>query len=248
MLELKGPHVRKKRWIPGPRNRSWVVTIVSVLLLCLMIAWQIPSFFFKNSYKDDVLLAESIFAKWKASPEKIELFESLHDLLQKRPKLQRRYEGLIAQVIIQSRQSKILEPISKMGFQQLQEDTSLYVLYGEASMLIHQKSLSQALEISKRLEKSISIDLDELGENQGLSTINLLYGFNLIRIALLQKDLGRAQDELQTWQNVESFLHWGKNQLSHGQASLTEIIIDNFRDKQVYLPDFIRARKQALSR
>jgi len=230
------------------KNKNLLYGLFVVGILSFLILFQIPSLFFKNSHNSDAVQAEIAFARWKASPENPELFNELHALLQKHPDLQRKFEGLIAQVFIHSKQPKMALPFANMALKRLNEGAPFYARYAEASLLIAQGAHSDALKLAKELKESMNQAGLLSGDIENPAMDSLLYGFNLIRIAFLHKNLGQPKEELITWEEVEKYLDWGKDQPSNAQTKLTEMILDNFREKQIVLPDFIQSRKSILKK
>lgn len=127
--------------------------------------------------------------------------EEIQATMVEEPELQTKYDPPLAQKLISIEQVNPALPLakstlSKQNFEQL----PYYRDFAEITLLIETHRYDEALETSQKL-------LSDLDSNQELAFTHpekqtfgpLLYAYNLIRIAMLQKKLGQFEGEQNTW-------------------------------------------------
>lgn len=177
--------------------------------------------------------AEGAFAEWEASPKDERLYKSMKEAIQSVPELQKKYEGSIAQKLLDTDRLNEALVIANRSLNRVKEEVPFHAIYAETSLLIEQGEFQQALQNAVALKEEMGSSY--LKEQKGGS---LLYVYNLLRIACLQQELKNRPGEKAAWEELESFLQTG-NRLAH-------TLLDNFSEKQVNLTQYIAERKKAL--
>lgn len=230
-------------WIKKVRKSNFVISgFIIITLLVGVILYQTKPLFYEP-YQSHVRLAESKFFEWKKNPSNLEIFNELNELLEKDDLLMRRYEGQIAQILIDSQHTKEVFPFAKLVIKRLKQDAPYYSMYSEATFEIgqglYEDALNHALGLKEELEISFSDRLED-----DLSMGAILYGFNLIRIAFLHKTLYQAEQEILAWKNIQSFFGWNNVSSLPYRASMKvyNIILENYREKNIDLFSYVSTR------
>lgn len=224
------------------RHRLFIVILCTISLLCALIVYQILPLF-HEPYQSNLRLAETKFFEWKKDPANLELFNDLNCLLEKDPRLLRRYDGQVAQVLIESQQSNEVLPYARIAIERLKIDAPYYSLYSTATYQINQGKFHEALQNAMNLKEELEISFTDR-KNEDLSMGAVLYAFNLIRIAFLNKTLNQKEFEILAWKNVQSFFGWTEVPcLSYrASAKIHNIVLENYREKNIDLKAYIFSR------
>lgn len=152
----------------------------------------------KEYYRAETLFKEFQKTDLTADPAAvISFFDPLNAILQSHPELKPKYEGSLAQTFLIMNQLPQAELFSKDIFKRTQSDSlQLYENYSQNSLTIAQGNLDQALKEATLLKTA-------LAQNQEASH-SLLYLLNLIRLGLLNEQLGLKQEELKVWDELQN--------------------------------------------
>ena len=188
--------------------------------------------FSKGSSYLDFKKTEEAFLKWEAAPGDLKLFDELSTALKKTGSLGQRYQGAIAQKLIEANQFEKALPYAARSIAFLEKEFPLYASFSETTVLIEKGAYQEALERSIRLKEQIE-------KEDGV-----LYAHNLLRIAILQRELQNGPGETSAWRDFEDFLGW-----SGGPAEneLSVAMLQSYRDKEVGLIQYIAERKAILA-
>ncbi|MEC7839246.1 MAG: hypothetical protein VX777_04310 [Chlamydiota bacterium] len=180
---------------------------------------------------------------------------NLEEVLKRRPELNAKYDALIAQELLVKDKPLTAMPFAERTLSRTsQENLSLYQEFANATLLIATEKYSEALELSNKLKAQI--ESTRKSESSKLPTENTLtatgsvgetlYVYNLIRIPLLEKQLGNRVSELSSWEFLNGYLY--QNQESQSpELRETRIIFDNlFSEGSVSLKNFIEHRIQEI--
>ena len=148
----------------------------------------------------------------------------LEKILKKRPNLKATMEPVIVQHMIdQKRIGEAKGYLKRSSTNQINE-TPFHKQFSHTSFVISEGDLVLALTEAKSLQQ-------ELSEGK----LHLLKAFNLLRIALLEKEVGTKKGELATWLQVEAL-----------DETLLSSLQEVFHVREVTLKDFIKHRKSVL--
>lgn len=158
------------------------------------------------------------FQKPSASGDSINQGEALAKLtqtLQQQPSLQAKYDGLIAQTLIERNEVAEALPFAESTFLRIGKDNlPFYIDYSEITLLIGQNHYDEAIKRSSALkEKMLKILSNEKASSSQLvdqstkesSFGEFLYAFNLLRIAFLQGYAGTPDQEIKSWQEWKEY-------------------------------------------
>ena len=190
---------------------------------------------------EDAIRAKKAFENWKKAPLDVNLRTEMSKSLKKIPGLERAKESEIAQIMVSAGQVDFADLLAKQAIGRLRKESPLHASYAEASLDIEKGEFQKALEASVALKAQIERNLEAKalkGKNlQGGST---LYGLNLLRIALLQKQVGNAPGELSAWEEVKGLLDM------HEDSIVAQLLEANIGKKDFSLADFISQRERFL--
>lgn len=114
------------------------------------------------------------------------------------PELHAKYDGPLAQTLIIEEQMPKALPLAQATFKRTANDSiNLYQDYAASSLLIGEGKYQEALQQSKLLK-------DKLNQQPADTLDKTLYFFNLIRLAVLNQQLGLEQEEKQAWNEVQN--------------------------------------------
>jgi hypothetical protein len=115
-------------------------------------------------------------------------------------------------------------------------------------MLMTQKKYTEALAQAKELKTKLDSDA-RFWDNryQVVKHGDILYGYNLLRIAFLEQLCGNLEGELQAWNELKKHVGWAP---STGERKLDpqscELLCQNFQKNSISLQDFIEHREHLL--
>jgi hypothetical protein len=144
--------------------------------------------------------ARATFEQWKKTPRDELLTKEMQRALEKAPGLRRALEAEIVQVLLSDGSAQGDDSMAAQCIERLQEDSPLHAQFAQASLLIEQKEFQKALEISVTLKERLESMVEQSG----------LYGWNLLRLAFLHKQLQNPSGELAAWEEVKTFMQKGE--------------------------------------
>jgi hypothetical protein len=171
-------------------KRSWFFALLTAVVVGFAL------FKFTGRFKKDTavnyIAAVTTFSKWKKEGNGADL-SKLKELMNKQPELRSRFEASIGQhLLIKGQREEAASFISSV-LKRTRETLSVYRRFAEISLLVHREELAHALEESKKLQQLLA--------NQ--RELELLEAYNLLRIAVLEQEIGSSQEELQTWNKLK---------------------------------------------
>lgn len=190
-------------------------------LLAGVLGITVAAVFMIQSARQPIFFAqvEEKVEKWNHSPE--ESYEEMKKLV-KKGGLENRYGVQIAQQLVNRGEILEASPWASAPLEALQKEAPFHAAFGETSLLIEQGMVQEALERSVRLKEE-------------MAKKTLLYAYNLLRIAFLQKELGNGPGEKVAWEELEAFL---------AESPDGKLLYANFKTKGVDLTHYIAERKR----
>lgn len=161
------------------------------------------------------------------------------------PSLQSKYDGLIAQLLLNQNQAKEALPFVKRTLARTGKDhLPFYADYANATLLISQENYSEALKEAQHLKQQMISQAKEKGGEKEFG--DTLYLFNLLRIAMLHQQLNHHDEELAAWQEFKQSAIESQSQNYFVQSDLFEQFSDKLKDGQASLLNYIEAREKLL--
>lgn len=153
---------------------------------------------------------------------------ALSTILVRHPELQAKYDGLIAQTLIDRGMTQEALPFANRALTRTQtENAPFYSVYAQNTLLIGQSRYDEALLQSRNLQTELE------NSSQTGKTLKI---FNLLRIGMLQEKLNLHADELQTWDQLKKAV---------SQEDVSSLLAP-FQEGKVSLMDYLQAREAFL--
>ncbi|MDR2539106.1 MAG: hypothetical protein LBC45_00530 [Chlamydiales bacterium] len=190
--------------------------------------------------------ANAMYAKWR-DPQ---TFHKLEKLVSSHPELQTQFGGLIAQRLLGIGETKKATTYMIKALERAQGLVSpYYTRFSETTLLIADDQLVVALEEAKQLKSDLEKDafLWEHMDSQKRSG-GLLYAYNLMRIAALERELGSKEGEKAAWEEILRNAGWSKAEepAKTYDPKAYATLARNFQSGSFSLLDYIKQRKKEL--
>ncbi len=220
------------------KNLFFVLSII--LLLALAIAYQADPFFNKHDSKECMAAQRAYdnLCGLDNNPDK------LNRILNRKNFLRPKYEGLLAQNFLTKGNLALAQSFAGRTFVRMEAELPFHMSYSKNSLLIADGRFDEALSSAKELKSAMAKDM-QLWDN--ITTGGpLLYLYNLLRIAILEKTVKNEGSELFAWQEIENFLQYAEKKPF--LAKITKVFSRTFfEDNKVKIQDYIESRKSFLS-
>lgn len=251
MMESKDPlpfgkaALAKIFFLDRPLNFSKIaIYACSGVFVAMLAIYQVSALTKKSSTA--YLQANAMYAKWQ-DPQ---VFHQLEKLVSLHPELQGKFGGLIAQRLLSIGETKKATTYMTKALERAQGLISpYYTHFSETTLLIAEDKLVTALEESKQLKSDLEKDLSlwEQRESQQRSG-GLLYAYNLIRIAALERELGSKEGEKAAWEELMCNAGWSPVAVPAKtyDPKAYETLARNFQSGSFSLLDYIKQRKKEL--
>jgi hypothetical protein len=195
---------------------------IVILLISLVLIYRVTSSSKANAEKD-YLTAETEYSYLKESKGDL---QKLQDVVNRHAELHPKYDGIFVRSFL--RQGKLTEAkeFANIALTRVSDNLpEFFEKYSKTSLLIYEKKHKEALEQAKELASEIN------------NNDSSLYIYNLLRIAILEQELGSKSGEQEAWKIL-------KEQLK--KTSL-ETVQQNFQDQGTTLFNYIQAREEQLA-
>lgn len=205
----------------------WVLTIAFIpfSFLCFYVSKK------TGSSWQDYLQAYYNYQKWSENPavEKEE-FNKLVSLTKSHPALHEKYGSLIAEKCIALNQAALAGSFTEASLNQIKTQIPFHHLFSKTSILIadgkYEAALGEALTLKNKIET----------ENV-TKQYSVLFLFNLVRIASLERCLNQHQEEVKA---LESIRTWLRSECCTPEAKLA--LSNAFSESKLSFLDYIEHR------
>ena len=196
---------------------------------------------------EDSNQAKKTFELWKKNPLDQRLKAEMLEGLRKIAGLERAKEAEIVQTLLSAGEIEPEGRLAKQCIERLRKISPFHASYAETSLNIEKKEFQKALEASVALKELMEKDgkakIVKVRSLQGGST---LYASNLLRIALLQKQVGNLPGELSAWEELKALLDMQEDSVA---AQLLEANFGaSFGKNSLSLSNFISQRERSIVR
>lgn len=160
----------------------------------------------------------------------------LKAMIDQHPQLHAKYDGRVAQILINRGELAEAMPFAQSAIARTHAiNEPFYSDYAQTTLLIMQGQYDQALANARAMQAKM-IEQRKQVEPEQLEFGDTLYALNLLRLGILQQQLGLGDEELKTWQEWKSL----------SQAKMLYLQQGLFADGRVSLIDYINARESQL--
>jgi hypothetical protein len=195
-------YIKLAKWCMD-RSKYFTYGLMTLVLLMVLSMRALPILKKKNA--KDYFLAKASFENWKNAKTNSDELKELLRITKKHMHLTPSFEASIAQELIANDKVEEAKYFASFSIKRLEKNLPLHAIFAKGSILIANDKYKEALKGALLLKKQIK-------ENAKAKDYDLLYGYNLLRIAVLQKSLDKKSQELISWQEFEKYLKTQKNE------------------------------------
>ncbi len=201
--------------------------------------------------KSDYLEVQNAFTAWiSQEAQDHALLKNLEKPLSRHPELQAKFGTQIAQRLLSLGEVNKANLYAKAALVRTQDLTSpYYSRFTRNTLMISEGKYLQALEEAKQLKLDLEKD-DPFWEKRDkfIRSGTILYAYNLVRIAALERQAGSKAGELTAWDELVRNAGWEDHpaNLKTYDPDAYALLEQNFTQGDVSLRDFIDQRKKEL--
>lgn len=225
------------QWIE--KNGKTLLIALLGLIAALFIIYRMSSN--SNAKADaDYNDAAQQYAIYQKSDDK-EALDKLQAILARRPELHPKYDGLIAQLLINRSQPQLAEPYANSIFKRVSTDhVPHYEEFAAITLVISKGDFESALQQSKELKQKLLKDATTSQQTRSFG--DMLFAYNLLRIAMLEQKVGTPEGERAAWSEWKSYANASTNSASIKAASF--YTLDSlFGEGSLSLNNYIKTRE-----
>ncbi len=222
-----------------------VIGCISVVVLLMganrFLGWA------KGNSQLDYVTAEAVCSNWEGTKDAL---AKLEKLMRKHPELHQKYDSVIAQKLLASSQSGLGSSYASATLKRIETFSPYYTKFAKGSLMIGEGRLKEALEEAKNLKMQLEVDQSFWEKrSQIIRHGSLLYAYNLIRIATLEKELGSLEGELTAWEELKQNAGWTEKSIVSKtyDPEAYHLIAQNFKKQDVSLLDYINHREEVIT-
>lgn len=180
-----------------------------------------------------------------------EALNKLSSILSSRSELHAAYDGAIAQILLNRDQVSEAKPFALATLKRTKPNNlPLYSDFATSTLLISEKKYQEALDQAQALNTKMLDEIAKIPSENDRSFGDMLFAFNLLRIATLQQQVGNNNAELQAWQEWKRYA--GLDKVSKEPKKISpqafRLIIQQLAIGSISLPDYIAYREQLLKK
>ena len=232
------------QWLIDNRQSIPYVFIATIILIAVAFKFTSGK---TSRAESNYLLAENYFMmlnrsiQEEAEPEStLTYLEKLKGITDSYPELHSLYDGMIAQLLIaMDKPGEAKEYVIRSLERTSRDNLYPFNKFSRNTLLIAEGAYDQALIESKSLKDTLLHDLKIPSSEESLNPnfFANLFAYNLLRIAMLEKEVGSSKSEQEAWDEwkkyasdtsnpvlTEAFLTINR-QLKEGEYSLTDYIL-----------------------
>jgi hypothetical protein len=236
-------------WITE-HSKKILLSCITLILVAFFLFQLLGKF--SIGKKSDYLEVQKAFNVWVSQEtQDHKLLKNLEKPLSRHPELQAKFGNQIAQRLLSFGDVNKADIYAKAALIRSQDLTSpYYSRFSRNTLVISQGNYLEAIEEAK----SLKIDLEKNdafweGRDPFAPSGTILYAYNLVRIASLERQLGSKEGELKAWDELVRNAGW-KDQPSNMKTYDPEayaLLAQNFTQGDISLLDYIEQRKKELS-
>jgi hypothetical protein len=235
-------------WI-SEHSKIILVSLATFLVLCFCLFQFMGRF--SNGNKSDYLEAQTAFSAWTAHEvPSHKIPKALANPLNRHPELQAKFGTHIAQRLLAFGETKNAGRYAGAAFKRSQDlKTPYYDRFSRNTLAIAGGEYLSALEEAKRLKSDLEAD-DAFWQSRDsfVRSGAILYAYNLMRIASLERELGSKEGEKKAWEELLLVSGWrgtSTNKKVYDEEAYA-FLAQNFTQGDISLLDYIEQRMKNL--
>lgn len=234
--------------------KRFLFLLIPFFLLALFVIFKIS---LRASHtQQDFLVVKKAYTQWESSQNfDSNVLQTLKGWVKKRPELVVPYEARIVQRLLAFGQIGEVHPlVDHVLTRAAQHGSTYYTQFAKTTLLIETATksadLEKALQTSLALKQAMIAD-EQFWEGQKMPGFgSLLFAFNLLRIALVSKALGKTEEELVAWRDLKGYARWGAQEedkeTRYMDKGAFQQLASHFAEGGVSLQDYIKYRESAI--
>ena len=179
-----------------------------------------------------------------------EALKRLNGLISKHPELHATYDGAIAQILLNRELASEATPYATATLARVKSNNlPFYSDYAETTLLISHKNFEVALKNAQALQQKM-IEALAVQSPETRTFGDELFALNLLRVAILQQEIGDHAAELQTWQEWKQYagLAGSGTKVANVNPQAFRSVIQQLAVGSISLPDYISYRENLLKK
>jgi len=231
------------QWISeNGRLLMWILGALIILVFFLYRTLGASSSNAEGDYlyaeKEFIIFQNSVNSKEDTKTRQAAL-DNLTAVLKKHPEIQAKYDGPIAQALINVGDIKEATVFADRTLARTSiENLPLYTDYAKTTLNIsnhhYEEAFKQALNLKQQMLDAAAPAVNKADQK---AFGDFLYAFNLLRIAMLSQQIGDKGHELAAWQELQSL---------NPKTESLEAIKQVFQEGKTSLQDYIQTREKTL--
>ena len=229
--------------------KRFLILLIPFFLLALFIIFKFSLYGAKS--EAEFLSAKSEYIQWEKSKDLEDShFQTLKELMRKHPELAVPYESLIIQKILAlGKEKKAASFIENLLKRRADKPSTYYTQFAETTLLIEKGGVEKALQEAISLKETMLSDKNFWESQKTPHFGSVLFAFNLLRVAMLSKNLGKEEEELVAWRELKHYAKWdqeaGKTFANLDKGAF-DALLNHFTDQGLSIKDYIRHREAKL--
>ncbi len=205
-----------------------------------------------GKHKSDYFELNKAFSAWVADEShSLKILRSLERPLREHPEVEAKFGTHIAQRMLALGDVKRADRYGSAALQRAHNMTSSYYeRFSRNSLAISKGQFKLALEEALRFKDELELD-DAFweGKDKFIRSGTVLYAYNLMRIAALQREIGSKEGELKAWQELIKNSGWKESPVYNKtyDPEAYSLLAQNFSQGDVSLLEYIEQRCKELN-
>jgi hypothetical protein len=235
-------------WVAA--NQKVVVAALGTLVVLVFCLFQLTGRF-SAKHKSDYFELNKAFSAWLSdeshSPK---ILRSLERPLREHPEVEAKFGTHIAQRMLALGDVKRADRYGSAALHRARNMTSSYYeRFSRNTLAISKGQFEVALAEALRFKQEL--ELDDLfweGKDKFIRSGTVLYAYNLMRIAALQRQIGSKEGELKAWQELIKNAGWKESPVYSKtyDPEAYSLLAQNFSQGDVSLLEYIEQRCKEL--
>lgn len=218
-----------------------VVVVTGMFIAARFVGWL------RGDSQVDYVAANLAYNKLESNREAL---SGLEKWIRRHPELHAKYDAAIAQKLLSSSESGLASGYASATLKRIGGFSPHYTQFSRTTLTITDGKLAEALAESKKLKAGMEEDLS-FWDKRGrvIRYGSLLYAYNLLRIAMLEKTAGSPEGELSAWRDLKKCAGWQDAQpdsIAYDPEAYL-LIQENFHKQDISLLDYIKYREEKIA-
>lgn len=230
------------------RNSKNLLYALLAIFAFIFFVYQVSSSRSSRAETDYIKAANAFFQFSRGKNEEESLNE-LIALMKRYPELHAAYDAPVAQALLNQNQWAEAKPLALATLKRTASDVLAgYREFSKISLMVAEQKYQEALTQAQAFQKQLASQLNETADSSQTLGLTELFALNLLRIGMLQQQLGNREGELQTWQEWKAYAGLDSSSPENVKINNTAFreLVQQLAQGAVSLPDYFSYRQQSL--